>query len=134
MTSTRPYLLRAIYDWIVDNGMTPHILVDTSVSEVEVPEQHIENNKIVLNINPSAVQDLEIGNEYLSFSARFSGKAEYILSPVNAVLAIYAKENAQGMMFADEESDLTPEINTTIPVQPEEQQSKKAPVHLKVVK
>ena len=134
MTSTRPYLLRALYEWIVDNDLTPHILVDTSGADVEVPEQHIDENKIILNINPSAVQDFEIGNEYLGFSARFNGKPEHILTPVSAVLAIYAKENGQGMMFADEDPEIASEINTTMPVQAEENSNKKAPTHLRVVK
>ena len=102
MTSTRPYLLRALYEWMVDNDLTPHLLVDASLDHVEVPVQYIENDKITLNITPSAVRDLEIGNDYLSFSARFSGKPENILAPIRAVLAIYAKENGEGMVFTDE--------------------------------
>ena len=82
--------------------MTPHLLVDASLEHVEVPVQYIENDKITLNITPSAVRDLEIGNDYLSFSARFSGKPENILAPIRAVLAIYAKENGEGMVFTDE--------------------------------
>ncbi len=102
MTSTRPYLLRALYEWLVDNSMTPHVLVDASKAQVEVPVQFIKDDKITLNINPAAVRDLEIGNDYLSFSARFSGKAENILVPIAAVLAIYAQENGEGMVFAEE--------------------------------
>ena len=102
MTSTRPYLLRALYEWMVDNDLTPHLLVDASLEHVEVPMQYIEDDKITLNITPSAVRDLEIGNDYLSFSARFSGKAENILAPIRSVLAIYAKENGEGMVFSDD--------------------------------
>ena len=87
---------------MVDNDLTPHLLVDASLDHVEVPVQYIENDKITLNITPSAVRDLEIGNDYLSFSARFSGKPENILAPIRAVLAIYAKENGEGMVFTDE--------------------------------
>ena len=82
--------------------MTPHVLVDASRDQVEVPLQFVEDEKITLNINPGAVRDLEIGNDYLSFSARFSGKAENILVPVTAVLAIYSQENGEGMVFADD--------------------------------
>lgn len=103
MTSSRPYLLRALFEWIVDNALIPHILVDTTIEHVEVPQAYIEDNKIILNIDPAAVKDLDIGNEYLSFSARFAGKAEHILTPVMAIQAIYAKENGQGMMFTAEE-------------------------------
>ncbi|NKB38935.1 MAG: ClpXP protease specificity-enhancing factor [Gammaproteobacteria bacterium] len=102
MTSTRPYLLRALYEWLIDNNMTPHILVDAVRDKVEVPLQFIVEDKITLNINPGAVRNLEIGNEYLSFSARFSGKVENILVPVTAVLAIYAQENGEGMVFTEE--------------------------------
>jgi stringent starvation protein B len=109
MTSTRPYLLRALYDWIVDNDLTPHVLVDAEAEDVEVPQQFVEDGKIVLNITPNAVKDLNIGNEYLSFNARFAGKPQHILSPISAVLAIYAKENGEGMAFPEEIPDEKPE-------------------------
>ncbi len=128
MTSTRPYLIRALYDWIVDNDLTPHLLVDATAEHVEVPQQFVEDDKIVLNITPNAIRDLEIGNEFLSFSARFSGKAQQNLTPVSAVLAIYAKENGKGMLFPEEEIDET--IDTSTPEQPV---PTKKP-HLKVVK
>ena len=130
MTSTRPYLLRALYDWIVDNGLTPHILVDATAEQAEVPRQYVEDDKIVLNITPNAIRDLEIGNEFLSFSARFGGKPQHILSPINAVLAIYAKENGKGMLFPEEEADT--ETNTAI-ADPEHPASIKKP-QLKVIK
>ena len=103
-TSTRPYLLRALYEWMVDNGLTPHLLVDATADQVEVPKQYIENDRIILNITPAAIMDLEIGNEYLSFNARFAGKAEQILTPIKAVLAIYARENGEGMVFPEEDA------------------------------
>jgi len=102
MTSSRPYLIRALYQWIVDNGVTPYILVDALVDGVDVPPQHIQDNKIVLNIAPMAVQGLDLGDNEISFSARFSGQSVTLLVPTNAVLAIYARENGQGMMFNDE--------------------------------
>ncbi len=105
MTSTRPYLLRALYEWMVDNGLTPHLLVDTKVEQVEVPGQYIENDRIILNITPGAVHDLELGNEFLSFGARFSGKPEQIFVPIKAVMAIYARENGEGMVFSENGAD-----------------------------
>ena len=106
MTSNRPYLLRALYDWIGDNQMTPHILVDAGAPGVDVPDQAVQKGKVILNVDQSAVRDLNLGNEWLSFSARFSGRSFNVSVPVEAVLAIYSKENGQGMMFAqDDESD-----------------------------
>ncbi|MDX1811277.1 MAG: ClpXP protease specificity-enhancing factor [Gammaproteobacteria bacterium] len=109
MSSSRPYLLRALYDWINDNQMTAHIVVNADVDQVIVPRQFVEAGKIVLNISPSAVQGLELTNDFVSFSARFSGKAMDIFVPVYAVLAIYAKENGQGMVFSDEPGAPPPE-------------------------
>lgn len=102
ITPTRPYLLRALYDWILDNGLTPHLLVNTEDENVVVPTQHIEDDRIVLNINPNAIRDLNLGNDYISFSARFDGKLEHILVPIHSVIAIYARENGEGMAFPDE--------------------------------
>ncbi len=99
MTPIQPYFLRAIYSWIVDNGCTPYILVDTSYNGVVVPTQYIENNKIVLNLSPNSVHNLSFNNEWVMFSARFSGSAWDIEIPVPAISAIYAKENGQGMVF-----------------------------------
>ena len=103
MTSSRPYLLRAMYEWIVDNGMTPHVLVDTSNDRVMIPRQYEEDGRIVLNISPTAVQSLDIGNEALNFDARFDGNAMDVFVPMEYILAIYTRENGQGMLFADEE-------------------------------
>ena len=105
MTSKRPYLLRAINEWIVDNGMTPHILVDALADGVQVPQQYIEDGKIVLNISPTAVRELEIGNELLFFNARFGGQFFNLHIPINSVLAVYAKENGMGVIFPDEEQE-----------------------------
>lgn len=104
MTSSRPYLLRALYEWIVDNEMTPHILVDANHPGTNVPQQFVENGKIVLNIGPFAVQGLAIENESIGFSARFGGVANHIVVPIGAVQAIYARENGRGMVFAEEET------------------------------
>ena len=105
MTSSRPYMVRALYEWIVDNDMTPYLLVDASIEYVLVPQQFVEDGKIVLNISPGATDALVLGNELIEFSARFSGVEQTISVPLNAVLAIYARENGQGMMFADDDTD-----------------------------
>lgn len=99
MSSNRPYLLRAIYDWIVDNGLTPHLLVNAEGKDLQIPRQYVQDGKIVLNIAPSAVHNLDLGNEWIGFSARFSGMAQTVFVPITAVLAIYARENGQGLVF-----------------------------------
>ncbi|HEY9201943.1 MAG TPA: ClpXP protease specificity-enhancing factor [Gammaproteobacteria bacterium] len=109
MTSSRPYLIRALYQWIVDNGVTPYILVDATLDGVDVPPQHIQDNKIILNIAPMAVQGLTLGDELISFSARFSGQSVHLAVPTSAVLAIYARENGQGMMFNEEPGSTPPD-------------------------
>ena len=106
--STRPYLVRAIHEWCIDNGLTPQIMVDVTVPHVMVPLEFVKDDRIVLNLHPNAVRDLEIGNEYLLFSARFSGRAEDIALPVEAVLAVYARENGQGIVFQADGSGITP--------------------------
>ncbi|MDH5611078.1 MAG: ClpXP protease specificity-enhancing factor [Gammaproteobacteria bacterium] len=103
MTSSRPYLIRAMYQWIVDNGVTPHLLADASVDGCLVPDGYIQDSKIVLNIAPMAVSGLMLGDEGISFGARFNGVSESIYVPINAVTAIYARENGQGMMFSDDD-------------------------------
>ncbi len=108
MTSSRPYLLRAIYQWIVDNNMTPYVLVDATGELVQVPQEHVNNGKIILNISPAAVMGLELGEEALSFNARFSGKPMFVNVPIPSVLAVYSKENGRGMVFT-EEDDGSPE-------------------------
>ncbi|MDP2901520.1 MAG: ClpXP protease specificity-enhancing factor [Methylovulum sp.] len=105
MTSLKPYLIRSIYEWILDNDLTPHLLVDAEHSNAVVPQQFIEDGKIVLNIRPQAIQGLSLGNEEIHFNARFSGNPMRIVAPVAAVLAIYAKENGKGMIFDQEDND-----------------------------
>lgn len=99
MTATRPYLLRAFHQWIVDNNLTPFILVDTSIGGVSVPQEHVENGQIVLNLSPSAIVNLNMSNDVVFFQGRFSGVDTEISVPVSAVLGIYAKENGRGMVF-----------------------------------
>ncbi len=105
MLSSRPYLLRAIHEWIVDSGMTPHVLADAAQPGVEVPSTAVQDGKVVLNIGPSAVRDLIIDNELLTFVARFGGVSRAIAVPISAVLAVYARENGRGMMFPEEDGD-----------------------------
>ncbi len=108
MNSNRPYLIRALYEWLVDNGMTPHLLVDAEYEGVDVPQQFVEDGRIVLNINPSAVIDLRLDNELISFNARFGGRETEVFVPPLAVLGIYSRENGRGMLFPEElEEDMT---------------------------
>lgn len=106
MTSNQPYLFRAIYDWIIDNNMSPYVLVNAEVPQVKVPQQSINDGQIILNISPSAVVAFHADNDALSFSARFSGVEQSIYIPMPAILAIYAAENGQGMAFSLEEESL----------------------------
>lgn len=106
MTSHRPYLLRALYEWIADNGLTPHLLVDATRPQVLVPMHAVKDGRIVLNVAQRAVAGLEMGNDVIRFSARFGGVSHSVSVPVSAVLAIYARENGQGMALpAEEDSD-----------------------------
>jgi len=102
MTSTRPYLLRAMYEWILDNGMTPHVLVNSQYDQVIVPRQYEQDGKIVLNISPTATEQLVITNTDLTFHARFEGSAMRVVLPVHSILAIYTRENGRGMMFEED--------------------------------
>lgn len=108
MSSSRPYLMRAIYEWIVDNNLTPYLLVNASEPGVQVPLEYVNNGKIILNIDPNAVQDLEMAGTEISFNARFSGKPTHVYLPISAALAIYARENGRGMVF-NEDDDTPPE-------------------------
>ena len=111
MTSTKPYLLRAIFEWAEDNGFTPQVLVNASIEGVEVPASHVVDGQIVLNISSSAVRLHVMDNDCLSFSARFSGVEEDIYLPIESILAIFARENSQGIFFeeVDDEPEPDPE-------------------------
>jgi stringent starvation protein B len=118
-TSTRPYLIRALYDWCTDNGLTPYVavLVDDTV---QVPREYVKNGEIVLNISFDATSSLKLGNEFIEFKARFAGSAREIMVPVNRVIAIYARENGQGMAFpvavsADGEEPARPSPLSSVP-------------------
>ncbi len=108
MTSNRPYLIRAIWQWVADNGLTPYILVDANAEQVQVPTQFVEDGRIVLNISSSAVLELNMDDEFVSFNARFSGAPMDVFVPVSSVLGIYARENGQGMLFPENEAESVP--------------------------
>ena len=125
MNSNKPYLLRALNEWILDNGLTPHLIIDANAEGVEVPDQAIKDGKLVLNIAAQATSKLEMGNDSISFQARFSRVAHNIFLPVDAVMAIYARENGQGMMFARDKN------------RDDEKQAVEGPItgpHLKLIK
>ena len=106
MNSSRPYIIRALYDWILENQCTPYVLVDAFGEGVEVPQDHVKDGQIILNISPIAVQSVSISNEAIEFNGRFGGIPKKVLVPIKYILGIYAKENGQGMIF---ESDELPE-------------------------
>ncbi|MGA8136048.1 MAG: ClpXP protease specificity-enhancing factor [Pseudomonas gingeri] len=99
MNSSRPYLVRALYEWIVDNDCTPHILVNSEYPSVQVPQGFASDGQIVLNVSPSAVRHLHMDNEAVSFEGRFGGVPHTLFVPISAILGIYARENGQGMVF-----------------------------------
>ena len=103
LTPTRPYLARAIYEWICDNNLTPHLLVDATQPYTDVPTQFVQDGQIVLNIVPHAVHMLNISNDAVTFSARFGGVSKDIYVPISAVLGLYARENGQGLFFDPDE-------------------------------
>jgi len=108
MTSNRPYLLRAMYEWIADNSLTPYILVDAAAPGVNVPKSAVKDGRVVLNIAARAVAQLELGKENVRFTARFSGVSQLVEVPLGGILAIYAQENGQGMMFPAENQTQPP--------------------------
>jgi stringent starvation protein B len=120
MIPTRPYLIRAIYEWAGDNNFTPHLLVDASQAGVIVPIELVEDNKIILNIANGAVANLSLGDDFISFSARFSGVSREIFVPTPAVRAIYARENGIGIVLPEdaEGSEIVPESEPTPPTRP----------------
>jgi stringent starvation protein B len=103
MTSSRPYFIRALYDWLVDNDLTPHLLVNAEAEGVEVPQQFVEDGQVVLNVSPTAVKQLDLGNDLIRFNARFGGLPTDVSVPTRAVVGIYARENGRGMLFSEGE-------------------------------
>ena len=103
MLSNRPYLLRAMYDWIVDSGCTPHLLIEADDPNVQVPDAARQDGKVVLNVSPTAVRDLLMDDELVTFVARFGGVSRSVSVPMAAVQAVYARENGRGMMFPEDD-------------------------------
>lgn len=135
MTPNRPYLLRAFYEWIVDNKGTPYLVVDATFAGVKVPLQFVQNGQIVLNITPSAVGNLQLANDAVTFNARFGGQPFALFIPVNAVLAIYARENGAGTVFTlEDEEDDAEQYSAELDDEPMPPEPPKKGAHLKVIK
>lgn len=139
--SRRPYLIRAIYDWAVDNGYTPHVLVAADYPGVAVPRQHVQEGRITLNLSPMAVQSMHVDEDPIWFSARFSGRPFDVIIPCGAVLAIFARENGEGLVFGEVEPPSTePVVESAAAVPAEagddnpEPPKPKGRGHLRVVK
>jgi stringent starvation protein B len=128
MNSSRPYMMRALFEWIIANECTPYVLVNALAENVEVPQQYVKDGQIVLNISPVSVVNLEISNEMMSFNGRFGGMPTDVFVPISAVIGIYARENGQGMVFEEDASDPMPPTDSPPPVSIERKPS------LKVVK
>lgn len=130
MNSLKPYLIRAVYDWIIDNQFTPYLLVNADADGTVVPRPYVQDGRIVLNLRPEAIHGLALGNDHILFNARFGGKSMQVDVPIQAVLALYAQENGRGMVFdQDEVDEPPPSPEPEAPVEP----SKKRP-SLRVVK
>ncbi len=129
--SQQPYLLRAMHEWMTDNGHTPYLIVDATEPGVQVPAEHVQDGKITLNVSYAAVRDLELGNEGVSFEARFAGRPFRVYVPLVAVRGIYARETGRGMIFSVEEHENAQRAGDSAQdgVQPTPRGS-----HLKVVK
>ncbi|KQH90063.1 ClpXP protease specificity-enhancing factor [Vibrio fluvialis] len=104
MTPRRPFMLRAFYDWLLENELTPHLVVDATLQGVRVPMEYVQDGQIILNVAPRAVGNLELGNDEVTFNARFGGRPHLVVVPMYAIQAIYARENGAGTMFEPEEA------------------------------
>lgn len=136
--STRPYLMRAIYEWAMENSFTPQILVDAGLKHVNVPREFVKDGHIVFNIHDGAVQNLIMTNDGISFAARFSGRSHEVSIPIDAVLAIYARENNKGLFFQGDDLPNPPEPSTKSLADktpaPQKKPTNKGPSHLKLIK
>jgi stringent starvation protein B len=117
--SRRPYLLRAMHEWISDSGHTPHVIVDALRAGVEVPSAYVKDGKIVLNLSMTATQRLQLKNDGIEFDARFAGIAHHVRVPMSAVLGVYARETGEGMIFSETEIDPTPPEGPVPPERPQ---------------
>lgn len=127
MTPSRPYLVRAIYDWILDNHLTPYVLVDATLPLVQVPPDYIEDGQIILNLAPLAITGFAMNNNALEFKASFGGRLQHLYIPMQAILAVYAHENGRGLVFGAEEEEISV-------AEPPSQKTPKAPPKLTIVK
>jgi len=140
MNSKRPYLLRALYQWVLDNQSTPHVLIDATVDGVEVPSSTVKDGQVVFNLAPHAIAHLDMGDDELSFNARFSGVSQRIRAPIGAVIALYARENGEGMMFPPEAAELVDLADDAAPAAEADEEllpptpTPRSRSHLKVVK
>jgi stringent starvation protein B len=131
----RPYLLRAMHEWMTDNGHTPYVVVDASADDVQVPSEYVQDGKIVLNVSYAAVRNLELGNDWLGFEARFAGQAQQVQIPLRGVLGIYARETGRGMIFsAEDELQEQPRPTAAEPVEVVGKDVPAGRPHLKIVK
>ncbi|MBL4583307.1 MAG: ClpXP protease specificity-enhancing factor [Pseudomonadales bacterium] len=130
MTPLNPYLIRSVYEWILDNSCTPHLLVDATHNEVSVPAEHVNDGQIILNVNPGAIEHLRMDNDSVGFECRFSGSPYQVFLPIGSILGVYARENGRGMMLEIEAQAETEAKNTesSAPVP-----AKKGGSHLKLV-
>ncbi|MBA3562876.1 MAG: ClpXP protease specificity-enhancing factor [Gammaproteobacteria bacterium] len=126
--SRRPYLIRAMHEWMVDNGQTPHLVIDASIQGVDVPRKYVEDGKIILNVGTDATRSLRLGNDFVEFEARFGGAPQQVRVPMHAVLGIYARETGQGMLFTEPEPGASDKPAADGP------SSKTKPPHLKIIK
>lgn len=133
MTSTRPYFVRAIFEWLEDNQHTPYLLVDATMEQATVPQQYVKDGRIVLNISSSAIRNLHIDNNGVAFSARFNGVPMEIYVPIQAVLGIYSRENGKGMFF-EQSGDIEPPPKNPGPSDGDKKSEGKKGPSLKVIK
>ena len=119
MTSSRPYLIRALYEWITDNDLTPYLVINAEAKGAVVPRQYVEAGRIILNVSAQATYGLQLKNDFIEFSARFSGVATDVSVPTSAVLAIYARENGRGMVFNEDDEDIENHDGDTPPDSPQ---------------
>lgn len=134
MTPNQPYLLRAFYEWIVDNNLTPYIVVDAHYAGTQVPQEFVQDGQIVLNMSPASTGNLQLGLNDIMFDARFGGVPRNIVVPCPAVLAIYAKENGAGTVFTVEENIASDEVENKTVTNEADQKPKKGKPTLTVVK
>ncbi|MCB1582440.1 MAG: ClpXP protease specificity-enhancing factor [Xanthomonadales bacterium] len=131
MTSVKPYFIKALHEWIIDNGLTPLAVVDASYPGVRVPDGVVEDGKVVLNVSYDATQNLQMDDEILSLNARFAGVSHAVIVPMESISAIYARENGKGMMFDIEDEDFPDDPETDSNEQ--DKPAKKVKPHLKLV-